>query len=177
MTDANLSSGTDVARSILVARGLPVMLDADLAVLYGVSTKALNQAVKRNLSRFPTDFAFRLDAKEAAAVWKLRSHGSTQRHRDPSAAPLVFTEHGATMLAMILRSPRAIDMSVHVVRAFTALRDVARTNATLQEKFEQLENKVGKHDADIAAILAALRQLVAPPRRPTRGIGFLAEIK
>jgi hypothetical protein len=177
MTDTNLSSAKDVARSILVVRGLPVMLDADLAGLYGVSTKALNQAVKRNLSRFPRDFAFRLDANEAAALWKLRSPGSTQRHRDPSSAPFVFTEHGATMLAMILRSPRAIDMSVHVVRAFTALRDAARTNAALQEKFEQLEQKVGKHDADIAAILAALRQLVIPPQRPRRGIGFLAEIK
>lgn len=174
MTDTNLSSTTEVARSILVVRGLSVMLDADLAGLYGVSTKALNQAVKRNLFRFPGDFAFRLDAKEAAAVWKLRSPGSTQRHRDPSFAPLVFTEHGATMLAMILRSPRAIDMSVHVVRAFTALRDAARTNAALQEKLEQLEQKVGEHDADIAAILAALRQLVIPPQRPARGIGFLA---
>ena len=111
MTDTNLSSATEVARSILVVRGLPLMLDADLAGLYGVSTKALNQAVKRNLSRFPADFAFRLDAKEAATLRSLRSPGSTQRHRDPSSAPLVFTEHGATVPAMVLRSPRAIDMS------------------------------------------------------------------
>lgn len=80
MMGANLSSATEVARSILVARGLPVMLDADLAVLYAVSTKALNQAVKRNLSRFPADFAFRLDAREAAALWKLLS----RKHSTPS---------------------------------------------------------------------------------------------
>jgi hypothetical protein len=177
MTDPNLNSPAEVARSILVARGLPVMLDADLAALYGVSTKALNQAVKRNLPRFPSDFAFRLNGQETRALWKLRPPGSTQRHRDPRSAPYVFTEHGATMLAMILQSPRAIDMSVHVVRAFAALRDAARTNAALQEQLAQLEQRVGKHDTDIAAILAALRQLVTTPQRPTRGIGFLAEIR
>src|SRR5690349_7284413 len=121
MKDSNLNSSSAVARSILVARGLPVMLDADLAALYGVSTIAL---------------------------WKLRPPGSTQRHRDPRSPPFVFTEHGATMLAMVLQSPRAIDMSVHVVRAFTALRDAARTNAALQEQLTQLEKRVGKHDAD-----------------------------
>jgi len=153
------------------------MLDADLATLYGVATKALNQAVKRNISRFPADFAFRLSVSEARDLWKLRAAKSTQRHRDLRSTPYVFTEHGATMLAMILQSPRAIDMSVHVVRAFAALRDVARTNSALQEQLARLEARVGKHDGDIAAILTALRQLMAPPQRPTRGIGFLAEIK
>ena len=177
MTDANLNSPTAVSRSILVSRGLPVMLDADLASLYGVSTKALNQAVKRNLTRFPPDFAFRLDAQETRALSKLRAVDSSQRHRDPRSPPYVFTEHGATMLAMILQSPRAIDMSVHVVRAFAALRDAAKSSAALQEQLARLEAKVGKHDVDITAILNALRQLVNPPQRPTRGIGFLAEIK
>jgi hypothetical protein len=153
------------------------MLDADLAALYGVSTKALNQAVKRNLGRFPADFAFRLNTQEARELSKVNPPNSTQRHRDPRSAPYVFTEHGATMLAMVLQSPRAIDMSVHVVRAFAALRDAARTSAALQQQLAKLEQKVGKHDADIAAILAALRQLVTPSPRPTRGIGFLAEIK
>jgi hypothetical protein len=177
MTDESLNSPIAVSTSILVARGLPVMLDADLAALYGVSTKALNQAVKRNLSRFPEDFAFRLNRQESRELWKLSASGSTQRHRDPRFTPYVFTEHGATMLAMILQSSRAIDMSVHVVRAFAALRDAAKTNAAVQEQLAQLEQRVGKHDTDIAAILAALRQLIAAPQRPARGIGFLAEIK
>ena len=177
MTNPDLRSPADLARTILLARGLPVMLDADLAALYAVPTKALNQAVKRNLARFPADFAFRLTTTEARAMSKLRAPDSAQRHRDPRLTPYVFTEHGATMLAMILQSPRAIDMSVHVVRAFAALRDAAKSNAALQEQLARLEAKVGKHDADIAAILAALRQLMAPPPRSSRGIGFLAEIK
>src|SRR5689334_8389700 len=173
MTNPSLSLPVEVGRAILPARGLPVMIDADLAALYGVSTKALNQAVKRNISRFPADFAFRLTTTEARDLWKLRTPDSTQRHRSPKATPYVFTEHGATMLAMILQSTRAIDMSVHVVRAFAALRDAAKSNAALQEQLTRLEAKVGKHDADIAAILAALRQLMAPPTRSSRGIGFL----
>jgi hypothetical protein len=177
MTNANLNSPLEVSRSILVARGTPVMLDADLAALYGVSTKALNQAVKRNLSRFPSDFAFRLTMQEARALWKVRASSSTQRHRDPRLTPHVFTEHGATMLAMTLQSPQAIDMSLLVVRAFAALRDAAKTNAVLQEQLTQLEARIGKHDVDIAAIFTALRQLMTPPQRPKRGIGFLAEIK
>jgi hypothetical protein len=177
MTDANPNFSSQVSRSILVARGMPVMLDADLAALYGVATKALNQAVKRNISRFPADFAFRLTITEVRALWKLRAADSTQRHRSPGAAPWVFTEHGATMLAMILQSPRAIDMSVHVVRAFAALRVAANSNAALQEQLARLEAKVGRHDADIAAILTALRRLMTPTQPPSRGIGFLAEIK
>lgn len=177
MTDANPNFPREVSRAILVARGMPVMLDADLAALYGVATKALNQAVKRNISRFPADFAFRLTNTEARALWKLRAADSTQRHRTPSVTPWVFTEHGATMLAMILQSPRAIDMSVHVVRAFAALRDAAKSNAALQEQLTRLEAKVGRHDADIAAILTALRRLMTPTQPPSRGIGFLAEIK
>ncbi len=177
MVDRDAVSPGAVTRLILVARGLTVMLDADLAALYEVPTKALNQAVKRNISRFPADFAFRLTMQESAALWKLRGAQTSKRHRDPRVTPSVCPEHGAPMLALVLQSPRAIDMSVHVVRAFAALRETARGNAELQKQLVLLEKRIGKHDADIAGILAALRQLVTPPERRSRGIGFLAEIK
>ena len=172
-------SGTsgEIVKAILVARDVNVLLDSDLATLYGVSTTALNQAVKRNAARFPQDFAFRLTSKETNALNQLRSDLATQKHRDPRKPPFAFTEHGAIMLAMILKSPRAIDMSVYVVRAFAKLREAARANDQLLKQLLQLEKRVGKHDAEIEAILGAMRALVAPASRPTRGIGFLADIK
>lgn len=176
----NADPGTsgEIVKAILVARDTNVLLDSDLAVLYGVSTTALNQAVKRNTARFPHDFAFRLTAKETNALNQLRSSLDTQKHRDPLKPPFAFTEHGAIMLAMILKSPRAIEMSVYVVRAFASLREAARANDQLLKQLQKLEKRVGKHDAEIEAILTAMRALVAPASRPSsRGIGFLAEIK
>ena len=167
----------EIVKAILVTRDVNVLLDSDLAALYGVSTTALNQAVKRNAKRFPRDFAFRLTSRETNALNQLRDTPGTQKHRDPRKPPFAFTEHGAIMLAMILKSPRAIEMSVYVVRAFASLREAARANDQLLKQLQQLEKRVGKHDADIEAILAAMRALVVPANRPSRGIGFLAEIK
>jgi hypothetical protein len=171
------SESNAIAKIILVARDRAVLLDADLAALFGVSTKALNQAVKRNISRFPPDFAFQLTRDETTALNKLRGALSTQRHRDPRNPPYAFTEHGAIMLAMILKSTKAIEISVFVVRAFATLREAARANNQLMTKLKQLEDRVGKHDADIEAILAAMRKLMTPPERKSRGIAYLAEIK
>ena len=167
----------EITKSILVARNRNVLLDSDLARLYGVSTTALNQAVKRNAARFPEDFAFRLTAKETQALNQLRGPLNAQKHRDPLKPPFAFTEHGAIRLAMILKSPRAIQMSVFVVRAFASLREAALVNEQLVKQLHLLEKRVGKHDADIEAILSAMKALIAPPSRPSRGIGFLAEIK
>jgi len=167
----------EIIKAILVARNVSVLLDSDLAKLYGVSTMALNQAVKRNAARFPQDFAFRLTAQETHTINQLRGPLSAQKHRDPHKPPFAFTEHGAIMLAMILKSARAIEMSVYVVRAFARLREAALVNEQLARQLQLLEKRVGKHDAAIEAILTAMKALVAPANRPSQGIGFLAEIK
>jgi hypothetical protein len=161
----------------LVARDKTVLLDADLAALYGVTTKALNQAVKRNLARFPADFAFRLSAKETVALMRLANESKTSKHRDLRSPPFAFTEHGAIMLAMILKSPRAVAMSVHVVRAFASLKNVARASLELTQRLLELESRLGKHDEDVAVLFAAIRELMTPARRASPGIGFLADIK
>jgi hypothetical protein len=122
-------------------------------------------------------FLFRLSAEETRALNDVVGSAGTQKHRDPRNPPFAFTEHGAMMLAMVLKSSKAIEMSVYVVRAFASLREAARSNALLVERLHQLEGRIAKHDGDIAAILAAIRELVAPPKRPSRGIGFLADIK
>lgn len=177
MPDEQQSVRADIVRTILVARDRTVLLDLDLAELYGVTTGALNQAVKRNLARFPPDFAFQLTAQEAAELARIAWNSKALRYRNLKKPPMAFTEHGAIMLAMVLRSPRATQMSVHVVRAFAHLRSAARMNEELMAALRKLEARVGKHDADIATILITLRELVRPVRTPTRGIGFLADIK
>ncbi len=142
---------------------------------------AMNESCRRRRpgpsSSAAQDFAFRLTSKETNTLNQLRGTLHTQKHRDPLKPPFAFTEHGAIMLAMILKSPRAIEMSVYVVRAFASLREAARANEQLLRQLQQLEKRVGKHDAEIESILAAMRALVAPASRQTRGIGFLADIK
>lgn len=170
----------DVTRAILVLRGHRVLLDAELAALYGVTSKRLNEQVKRNAKRFPADFIFRLTRIETAAL--NRSHNATgsQKHRDPRFPPNAFTEHGAIMAATILNSPRAVEMSVYVVRAFVQLRELLTSNKELALRFAQLENRLDKklttHDEAIAAILSAIRQLMYPPVSKRRPIGFTANI-
>jgi ORF6N domain len=155
---------TGESQSILVFRGHKVLLDAELAELYGVPTKRLNEQVKRNAARFPEDFLFRLTSAEVEGL--NRSHFATgsQKHRDPRLPPHVFTEHGAIMAAMVLNSPRAVEVSVYVVRAFVRLRDLLTSNRQLARRFAQLEARLDKkltgHDEAIAAILSAIRQLV-----------------
>jgi hypothetical protein len=177
MADEVIVTSKEIAKTILVARNRTVLLDADLASLYEVETKALNQAVKRNSARFPDDFAFQLTPKETHALNQLRGPRGVQKHRDPRRPPFAFTEHGAMMLAMVLKSSRAIETSVFVVRAFASLREAAHANDQLVKQLQQLEARVGKHDVDIAVILTTIRELVTAPRRPSRGIGFLADIK
>ncbi len=155
-------------------RGVQVMLDSDLAAIYGVPTKAFNQAIKRNAERFPQDFAFRLTEAECAA---LRSQFVTSKtgRGGRRYLPWAFTEHGAIMAASVLNSPRAVEMSVFVVRAFVRLRDFARGHAELAAKLRQLERRVGAHDHEIAEILQAIRQLTRPPASSRRRIGFTRE--
>ena len=125
-----------IARAIMVVRGQRVILDAELAALYDVTTKALNQAVKRNVERFPKDFLMRLTRDELGVLNQSQSVTGSQRHRDPRFPPFAFTEHGAIMAASILSSPRAVEMSVYVVRAFVQLRALLASNAELALRFE-----------------------------------------
>ena len=150
------------------------MLDADLAVVYGIATKVLNQAVRRNRERFPPDFRFQLTKAERAEVVTNCDH--LRGLRFSTVRPWVFTEHGALMAASVLNSPRAVQMSVFVVRAFLRLRVLTRTHAELSAKFDALERKVAGHDTDLKQMFNALRALIEPPRKLPRQIGFLRKV-
>ena len=158
-------------------RGHSVMLDPDLAALYSVETRTLNQAVKRNLDRFPPDFMFRLTPKEAAALSPSRSQSVIlKRGHNVKYAPFVFTEHGAIMLANVLKSEPAVRASIQVVRAFVRIRQRLVTHEVLARQLAKLCGKVGKHDLELRRVFMTLRQILEPPppRRPKRTIGFLA---
>ncbi|MBW7902207.1 MAG: ORF6N domain-containing protein [Rhodocyclaceae bacterium] len=174
MNPTTVASET-IAQRILFIRGHKVILDAELAELYGVTTSALNQAVKRNIQRFPEDFMFRLDAAEVADLNRSQIVTGSQKHRDPRFPPFAFTEHGALMLGNVLRSDRAVEVSLMVVRAFVQLREMLSTHKELAARLEALERKIGSHDQAIAGLIDAIRQLMAPPETKKRGIGFITE--
>jgi hypothetical protein len=162
--------GKPIEARILLLRGERVMLDADLAAIYGVPTRVLNQAVKRNRDRFPEDFMFRLTEAEKSEVITVCDHLRPLRY-SPSL-PHAFTEHGAIMLASVLNTPAAVQASVHVVRAFVRLREVLATHKGLSRKLEELEKK---YDAQFKVVFDAIRQLMAPPTKPRHSIGFRVE--
>jgi len=167
----------DISRAILVLRGHRVLLDEALAELYGVETKVLIQSVRRNRARFPPDFMFQLTASEWAG---LRSQVVTSKRGGRRYAPHAFTEQGVAMLASVLGSDRAIAVNIQIMRAFVRMRELLISNRALADKLDQLEarleRKLTTHDAAIAAILSAIRELMrpTPPRR--RGIGFTADL-
>ena len=155
---------------IFILRGQKVMLDSDLADLYGVETRTLNQAVKRNLNRFPPDFLFQLTIEEAQAVLHSRSQSVILKQgKNIKYAPYAFTEHGAVMLATILRSQTAIDASIQVVRAFIRMRSILTAHKELAKQLEQLEKKT---DARFKAVFAIIKKLMQPPTKPLKKIGF-----
>src|SRR6266481_4150881 len=166
--------------AIHLIRGQRVMLDADLAMIYGVTTKRLNEQLKRNRLRFPPDFAFQLTVQEfrnlksRIATSSLRSQfGTSSSHGGKRKLPLVFTEHGALMFASVLNSEIAVQASVRVVRAFVRLREMVAANAQLASKLEELERRLDLHDEAIVDLFAALKRLVEPPAPPKRReIGF-----
>ena len=166
---------------ILVVRGHRVMLDADLAELYGVTTGALNQAVKRNVERFPEDFMFRLTPEEAEKVRSQTVTGSTLKSQSVisngrggrrRALPAAFTEQGVSMLSSVLRSKRAVQVNISIMRAFVRLRGMLASHVDLTRKLEVLERKYAVHDEQIKAIFDAIRALMEPPKTPRRKIGF-----
>ena len=152
-------------------RGQKVVFDSDLAALYGVPTKVLNQAIQRNVDRFPSDFRFQLTEAELES---LRSQIVTSNvgRGGRRYLPYVFTEHGGVMAASVLNSPRAVEVSVFVVRAFVKLRQLVLAHKELAGKLDQLERKVGSHDEAIKQLVAAIRQLMAPPDPPKREMGY-----
>ena len=162
---------------IHLVRGQRVMLDSDLAELYGVATKVFNQAIKRNIDRFPTDFMFQLTEEEGESLRSQSVTLKSGRGQHRKYLPYVFTEHGAIMAASVLSSPRAVEMSVFVVRAFVQLRDTLIAHKELAQRLDQLEARIQRklvtHDQAIAGILDAIRQLMAPPAQRKRPIGFL----
>jgi len=159
-----------VEAAIYLVRGQRVMLDSDLAQVYEVSTKQLNQQMKRNRSRFPRDFAFELTAKEFTS---LRSQFVTSKTRGGRRyLPWVFTEHGALMLASVLNSEVAIQASVRVVRAFVRLREMVAENAQLAGQLNELEQRLDSHDEAIVDLFATLKRLLEPAPKTKREIGF-----
>src|SRR6266850_3533302 len=168
MSDKALIPVERIERTVRRRRGLNVMLDADLAALYQVEVKVLNQAVKRNRERFPLDFMFRLTAQEAAS---LRSQIVTSKagRGGRRSKPYAFTEQGVAMLSSVLRSARAIRVNIEIMRAFVRLRQMLQSNAELAKKLGALETK---YDAQFQVVFQAIRELMAPPMASRKGIGF-----
>jgi phage regulator Rha-like protein len=159
-----------VMTKILVIRGKKIMLDRDLAELYGVTTKRLNEQVKRNLKRFPADFMFQLTQEEKEEVVTKCDHLGGLKFSPQ--LPYVFTEHGAVMLASVLNSERAIEVNVQIIRIFTRMREMLMSNQEILLKLEQLERKISSHDEDITMIFKYLKQLISQPDKPRPRIGF-----
>jgi hypothetical protein len=161
---------------IIVIRGQRAVLASDLAEIYGVETRALNQAVKRNRERFPEDFLFRLTRSEAETLAASRSQFVTlKRGQNIKYLPYAFSEYGAIMAANVLNSGHAVRMSVFVVRAFVRLRQMVATHKEMAAKLEELERRVASHDTHIRSLFEAVRQLMIPPEPDKRKIGFLAK--
>jgi len=184
--DVSTVSVESISESIFLLRGQKVMLDFSLAELYGVQTKTLNQAVRRNLDRFPGDFMFQLNKREVEAlrsqivtlkgsgVVDSRSQIVTLKHgHNIKYLPYVFTEQGVAMLSSVLRSPKAIAVNIEIMRTFVRMRKFAFSNEELARKIDDLDRQVSKHDNAIAEIIEAIRQLIAPPSpNGKRPIGF-----
>ena len=160
-----------IEKRILVVRGRQVMLDEDLADLYGVETRVLVQQVRRNEQRFPVDFMFQLSPQEFSDL-KSQFVISSGGHGGRRKSPLVFTEQGIAMLSGVLRSERAIAVNIEIMRVFVELRRVASSYAEIEKRLEQIEAELGGHDDQLHQIFKTLRQLISPPARPKRPVGF-----
>src|SRR3972149_4284375 len=149
------------------------MVDRDLAELYGVETKHLNRQVKRNIQRFPEEFMLQLTIEERNQLVTISHRFKTMKHS--SSLPYVFTEHGVAMLASVLKSDRAVKISINIIKAFVKLREMLSTHKELAHKLAQLERKIEKHDDEIKLIFDAIRELMKPPEAKTKKIGFRRE--
>jgi hypothetical protein len=159
-----------IENKILFLRGKKVMLDKDLARLYKVETRALNQAVKRNLKRFPKDFMFQLTEEEVNV--KVSQNVIPSKRSLGGSLPYAFTENGVAMLSSVLNSERAVEVNIQIMRTFTRLREMLLTHKDLQRKIEAMEKK---YDYQFKVVFDAIKQLLEPPEKPKKRIGFLAE--
>ena len=170
----------DISRAILVLRGHKVLLDTELAALYGVSAKRFNEQVRRNRNRFPVDFMFQLTAEESRSLRSQFATLKSGRGQHRKYLPYAFTEQGVAMLSSVLRSARAIAVNIQIMRAFVRMRELLISNRELAQKLNQLEarleKKLASHDEAIAAILSAIRELMNPTPPKRRGIGFTADL-
>ena len=180
---AAIPTAERIAHAIYILRGQKVILDADLALFYGVETKRLNEQVRRNPSRFPEDFVFQLTSQEAEY---LRSQKATSNMNATGRGgrrylPYAFTELGVAMLSSVLNSERAIAVNIGIMRAFVRLRELLSSNKELARRFAQLEARLDKklaaHDEAITAILSAIHELMTPPQPNSRGVGFTANLE
>ncbi len=158
-----------ITDKIYLLRGKKVLMDRDLAELYVVSTSALNKAVTRNIDRFPPDFMFRLTSEEFS---DLKFHFGTSSWGGTRKLPRAFTEQGVAMLSSVLRSKRAIEVNIAIMRAFVKLREMLTTHKKLSQKLADLERRLEDHDEQFKIVFDAIRALMAPPEKPKRKIGF-----
>lgn len=165
---------SDISNRILLIREQKAILDADLAWLYGVSTKRLNEQVKRNKGRFPPDFVFQLNAGEKSEV--VAKCGHLSKLKFAKSLPYAFTEHGAIMVASVLSSPLAVEVSIFIVRAFIQLRATLANNKDLQQQLTELEKRLDKHDEAISSLIDAINHFMASPTTKHLSIGFHANI-
>jgi hypothetical protein len=170
----------DIIHSILILPGHKILLDENLAALYGVETRVLVQAAERNAARFPEDFMLQLTAPEWAALRSQFVILKPGRGQHRKYLPYAFTEQGVAMLSSVLRSPRAIAVNIEIMRAFVRMREMLASKHELARRIDQLEARIGKklatHDEAITAILSAIRELMNPPLPKRRGIGFTADL-
>ncbi len=164
-----------ITRRIYVVRGKKVMLDRDLAELYDVSTKAFNQAIKRNRTRFPADFMFQLSAQESANLRSQFVTSSFGSHGGRRYRPHGFTQEGVAMLSSILKSQRAVQVNIAVMRAFVSLREMAVSYANLARKLGALERRCDTHDHHIKLVFETLKRLIREPARPRHRVGFVSQ--
>jgi hypothetical protein len=162
-----------IEERILLIRGERVIIDADLAEFYGVQTKRLNEQVRRNKGRFPNDFMFQLTANEKTEVVAICDHLSKLKYS--KSLPYAFTEHGAIMAASVLNSPRAVEVSVFIVRAFIKLRKAITEHKELYRKLEKIENRLAEHDEQILAVFAVIKKLIEDDEKPKKKIGYIKE--
>ena len=163
-----------IENKIFIIRGQKVMLDFDLAEMYGVANKALKQAVRRNIERFPEDFMFELTSEEAEGL--SRSQFVTlKRGQNIKYLPFAFTEHGVLMLSSVLRSERAVQVNIQIMRVYSKMKELLLMNKDILLKLEKLEKSSDKHDKEIKLIFDAIKKLIAPPAERTQRIGFKKE--
>ena len=170
MSNKLLVPAESVITKIVVIKNQKVILDRDLAALYGVETRALKQAVRRNIKRFPEDFMFQLGKKEIDQM--VSQTVIPSKSYFGGANPMAFTEQGVAMLSSVLKSERAIEVNILIMRAFVKLREIISTHKKVEEKLKDLESKLKEHDDQIVEIVQVINQLIAPPETPKKKIGF-----